>query len=82
MKRARGQLEPDQGWSWLVLLAAFFCHVTFDGIIYSFGVFYLEFLDHFQEGRARTAWIGSVIGGTYAIVGRCFQYLQRHYKLP
>ncbi|ELU17542.1 hypothetical protein CAPTEDRAFT_88831, partial [Capitella teleta] len=52
---------PDQGWSWLVLFAAFLSNVTFDGVIFSFGVFYVEFLGYFNAGRAQTSWIGSVI---------------------
>ena len=63
--------KPDQGWAWLILLAGFCCNVTFDGIIFSFGIFYMEFLDYFGQGRGLTSWIGSVISGVYALVGRC-----------
>ncbi len=59
----------DKGWAWIILVAAFFCNVTFDGIIFSFGMFYLEFIDYFKQGRGVTSWIGSVISGVYAIVG-------------
>ena len=60
----------DRGWAWVILFAAFFCNVTFDGIIFSFGMFYLEFLEYFKQGRGVTSWIGSVISGVYAIVGK------------
>ena len=60
----------DRGWAWIILIAAFFCNVTFDGIIFSFGMFYLEFLEYFKQGRGVTSWIGSVISGVYAIVGK------------
>ena len=60
----------DRGWAWIILIAAFFYNVTFDGIIFSFGMFYLEFLEYFKQGRGVTSWIGSVISGVYAIVGK------------
>ena len=62
--------KPDHGWAWVVLVAAFFCNVVFDGIIFSFGLFYLEFLHYFNVGESTTSWISSVISGTYALVGR------------
>ena len=65
------KIVPDQGWAWMVLVAAFFCNVTFDGIIYSFGVLYVDLLDAFGESKGHTSWIGSVISGVYAIIGEC-----------
>ena len=67
----------DRGWAWIILLTAFFCNVTFDGIIFSFGMFYREFLDYFEQGRGVTSWIGSVISGVYAIVGE-FIFKKNH----
>ena len=40
-----------------------------DGVCFAFGIFYLEFLDYFQENKGKTAWIGSVLNGTYMIMG-------------
>nr|XP_031850067.1 monocarboxylate transporter 13 isoform X1 [Nomia melanderi] len=34
-----------------------------DGMTYSFGVFYLEFLYYFEEGKGATAWIASILVG-------------------
>ncbi len=76
----------DRGWAWVVLLAAFFCNVAFDGIIFSFGFFYLDFLLHFRRGRGATAWIGSVLSAVYALVGEDldialnFDFLAAHTK--
>lgn len=61
---------PDKGYAWLVLLAAFLGNAIFDGIIFSFGIFYMEFLDAFQAGRSTTSWIGSVISAVYSLIGR------------
>lgn len=34
-----------------------------DGMTYSFGMFYVEFLDYFNEGKGYTAWIASILVG-------------------
>ncbi|XP_066597428.1 monocarboxylate transporter 5 isoform X2 [Prorops nasuta] len=34
-----------------------------DGMTYSFGVFYLELLYYFEEGKGATAWIASILVG-------------------
>ncbi|PSN54235.1 hypothetical protein C0J52_09250, partial [Blattella germanica] len=34
-----------------------------DGVTYSFGVFYNEFLKYFNEGRGATSWIASILVG-------------------
>ncbi|KAK9709453.1 Major Facilitator Superfamily [Popillia japonica] len=38
-------------------------HIVNDGVTYSFGVFYDEFLHYFDEGKGRTAWILSLLVG-------------------
>lgn len=62
-------IVPDQGWSWVVLAAAFACNVICDGIIFTFGVLYTELLDVFGEGRTVTAWVGSALSGVYGVGG-------------
>ena len=62
-------VTPDRGWAWVILLSAFLCNVIFDGIVFSFGIFFIDFIDYFGAGRGQTSWIGSVISGTYALVG-------------
>lgn len=37
--------------------------VTADGVTYSFGVFYVELVDYFHEGKGATAWIASILVG-------------------
>ena len=70
MSGAERRFVPDQGWSWVVLVAAFLSNVTFDGIIFSFGVLYLELLEEFGKSKSTTSWIGAVIVGVYAVVGQ------------
>ncbi|KOX72879.1 Monocarboxylate transporter 12 [Melipona quadrifasciata] len=54
---------PDGGWGCIVVLASFLIHVIADGVTYSFGVFYLELLYYFEEGKGATAWIASILVG-------------------
>ncbi|CAH1369583.1 unnamed protein product [Tenebrio molitor] len=54
---------PDGGWGWMVVFASFMIHIITDGVTYSFGVFYDEFLNYFEEGKAATAWILSILVG-------------------
>ncbi|XP_017752869.1 PREDICTED: monocarboxylate transporter 12 [Eufriesea mexicana] len=56
-------LPLDGGWGYIVVLASFLIHVIADGVTYSFGVFYLEFLYYFEEGKGTTAWIASILVG-------------------
>ena len=63
-------LPPDGGYGWVIVAASFLCNVIVDGVCYSFGVFFVEFLDYFKESRAKTAWVGSVLPGTYQIIGK------------
>ncbi|KAL1494287.1 hypothetical protein ABEB36_009910 [Hypothenemus hampei] len=54
---------PDGGWGWMVVFGSFMIHVITDGVTYSFGIFYDEFLDYFKEGKALTSWILSILVG-------------------
>lgn len=54
---------PDGGWGWMVVFGSFIIHVIADGVAYSFGIFYIEFLEYFQAGRGPTGWIGSLMVG-------------------
>ncbi|KAJ4436472.1 hypothetical protein ANN_16503 [Periplaneta americana] len=38
-------------------------HRIADGVTYSFGVLYVEFLHYFKEGKGATAWIASILVG-------------------
>ncbi|XP_075973919.1 monocarboxylate transporter 14-like [Anticarsia gemmatalis] len=51
---------PDGGWGWVVVLSSFVISMIADGISFSFGLLYIEFLDEFQASKSTTAWIGSL----------------------
>ncbi|XP_017768067.1 PREDICTED: monocarboxylate transporter 12 [Nicrophorus vespilloides] len=54
---------PDGGWGWVVVFGSFMIHVITDGVTYSFGIFYDEFLTYFNEGKGPTSWILSILVG-------------------
>lgn len=54
---------PDGGWGWMVVFASFMIHIVTDGMTYSFGVFFREFLFYFEEGKGKTALIVSILVG-------------------
>ncbi|XP_035694194.1 monocarboxylate transporter 13-like [Branchiostoma floridae] len=53
---------PDGGWGWMVVVGTFFIHVVVVGSAKSFGVFYAEFREIFQESAGITSFIGSILG--------------------
>lgn len=58
-----GPPPPDGGWGWMVVFGSFMIHIVNDGVTYSFGIFYDEFLGYFNEGKAATSWILSILVG-------------------
>ncbi|CAH1784867.1 unnamed protein product [Owenia fusiformis] len=60
------QEMTSMGWwnkityGWLVVLAGFFSHLFTYGISWSVGVFFVVYLDAFQESKGMTAWTGSL----------------------
>ena len=62
-------IPPDGGYGWVIVFASLVTNIIVDGVCYSFGVFYLEFLDYFKEGASKTAWVGSLLPGMYLGMG-------------
>ncbi|XP_073901368.1 monocarboxylate transporter 7 isoform X2 [Castor canadensis] len=51
---------PDGGWGWAVAVSFFFVEVFTYGIIKSFGVFFNDLMDSFDESNSRISWIVSI----------------------
>lgn len=51
---------PDGGWGWVVVASSLVISMIADGISFSFGLMYNEFLIAFGESKAKTAWIGAL----------------------
>ena len=60
---------PDGGWGWVVMISAFFCCLTLDGICYVFGVFLDPLKEDFDGDNATISAVGSVLGGVIQLVG-------------
>lgn len=62
-------------------------HFTADGITYSFGIMYVEFLDEFNEGKGYTSWILSLMSGMTLCSGnyKCITFHKcrfSHFVMP
>ncbi|KAK2588247.1 hypothetical protein KPH14_004277 [Odynerus spinipes] len=51
---------PDGGWGWVVVFSSLVISMIADGVSFSFGLLYIEFLKEFGASKAKTAWIGSL----------------------
>ncbi|RWS27467.1 monocarboxylate transporter 9-like protein [Leptotrombidium deliense] len=60
---------PDGGWGWMVVFSSFMIHFITDGVTYTFGIFYSEFLRHFESGKGLTAWVPSIMTGVLYGIG-------------
>ncbi|XP_071454040.1 monocarboxylate transporter 12 isoform X2 [Hetaerina americana] len=75
----QGIPPPDGGWGWMVVFGSFMIHIIADGVTYSFGIFYLEFLHYFKEGKGKTAWIASILVGVTLCSGPISSVLVNRY---
>ncbi|XP_006017408.1 monocarboxylate transporter 7 [Alligator sinensis] len=51
---------PDGGWGWTVAFAFFFVEALTYGILKSFGVFFNDLMESFDETNSRISWIISI----------------------
>ncbi|XP_059607409.1 monocarboxylate transporter 14 isoform X3 [Phlebotomus argentipes] len=70
---------PDGGYGWVIVFASFMCNMIVDGIAYTFGVFLGEFVSHFNEGKGKVAWVGSLLSGVYLSAGPIVSALANKY---
>ncbi|GAB6024697.1 [acyl-carrier-protein] S-malonyltransferase [Chamberlinius hualienensis] len=54
---------PDGGWGWVVVFASFMIHIIADGVTYTFGIFFVELVRFYNEGKGATSWIASILVG-------------------
>lgn len=66
----RGTSGRDGGYGWVIVVAFFLTEVLVDGVRFSFGVYFVEFLDEFKCGKGETAWVGSLMVAIYNLGGR------------
>lgn len=70
---------PDGGWGWVIVAASFMVNLIADGIVFSFGILYTEFLHYFGEGKAKTSWIGSLFMAMPLLSGPVASFLTDRY---
>lgn len=70
---------PDGGWGWVVVAAAFMVNLIADGITFSFGVIYVDFLAYFNAGKSNTSWIGSLFMAMPLLSGPIASFLTDRY---
>ena len=58
----------DGGYGWVIVAASFLAYFIADGWAYSFGIFYPEILQVFNEGKGKTALIGALLYGVPLLV--------------
>nr|CAH7749230.1 unnamed protein product [Callosobruchus chinensis] len=63
------QKIPDGGWGWLVVVACFVINMISDGVSFTFGLLYVEFLNEFKASKSATSWIGSLFMALPLIAG-------------
>ena len=68
-------LPPDGGWGWMLVLSSLMCNIIVDGVCFSFGVMYVEFLDYFGESTYKTAFVGSLLPGMYLGAGEFIRHV-------
>jgi hypothetical protein len=59
-RKKKPKYQPDNRWSWVILVATFFNYVVVSAIWYSFSVLYREFADHFDMSLASIGVLASV----------------------
>lgn len=60
---------PDGGWGWMVVFSSVIISMIADGISFSFGLLYIEFLHEFEASKSATAWIGSLFMAVPLLTG-------------
>ena len=54
---------PDGGYGWIIVFSSFMLQAISGGIAFSVGIYFVEFLETFGQGKGQTAWIGSINTG-------------------
>lgn len=57
----RNSCDPDSCWSWLVCVVCAFCNIIICGLTYSYGILFPSLLDEFQQGKAKTGKLRSLV---------------------
>ncbi|XP_077980058.1 monocarboxylate transporter 13-like [Glandiceps talaboti] len=67
--RDNGDEEQEGGWGWFVVIAVFIVLFFVRGTSVALGVFFVAFVEHFDEGAGKTSWIPSLTAGVSLCTG-------------
>ncbi|KAF5289772.1 hypothetical protein FQA39_LY03689 [Lamprigera yunnana] len=70
---------PDGGWGWMVVFSSLIISMIADGISFSFGLLYIEFLNEFGATKSVTSWIGSLFMAVPLLTGPIMSALVDRY---
>ncbi|XP_069776116.1 monocarboxylate transporter 13-like isoform X2 [Narcine bancroftii] len=70
---------PDGGWGWMVVLAGFLNNCLLVGVARSLGVFFVHFMQYFQESSSRVSWITSIAMATQQFASPLGSVFGKHY---
>ncbi|XP_069127222.1 monocarboxylate transporter 13-like [Argopecten irradians] len=70
---------PDGGWGWMVTFSSFVISLFVDGLSFTFGIFFPEFLTYFGESKGKTQLLHSLLWGTFFSLGPVVSILVNKY---
>ncbi|KAG8191847.1 hypothetical protein JTE90_022835 [Oedothorax gibbosus] len=76
---AASGLALDGGWGWVVVLASFMINFIADGISFSFGILFMDFVEYFGSSKAKASWVGSIFFSMPLLAGPVASYLIDRY---
>lgn len=68
--QAKDSNAPDGGYGWVVVVSAFMVMGLTAAVLKTFGLFFVEIQQHFDELASNTSWITSVAVATFHLGGR------------
>ena len=61
--------KSNNNWQWIVLAAMFFAYFISLGLSFNIGIYFVSFLNAFEESRSYTSWMGAIQASTFHLAG-------------
>jgi hypothetical protein len=71
--------DLDQGWAWVIMIAASLAGLLNGVLIYAAGVIHVALLEKYEQDNAYTSLIGSLFTSLLSLVGKCCGILRKFY---
>ncbi|XP_053403430.1 monocarboxylate transporter 9-like [Mercenaria mercenaria] len=79
MTNKQRKMKPtvrDRGYAWVIVVAAFLLQAINGGVRFSYGLYFVEFLNEFNKGKGQTAWVGSIMQSVFNLEGASVQQVE------